>query len=89
MSSADDGRVPEAPPAAARFRVTIYYREPTYARSRGIPDREYQGTFEVVAADTAEAVTLAIEEFRAAARRASVGWSREIVRVSIAPGAGS
>jgi hypothetical protein len=62
--------------------VTIYYREPSYARSRGIPVHEQRGTFEVTAHGEDEAKRLAVEEFKEAARRSSVNWVREITRVT-------
>ena len=66
-----------------RFSVTIHYREPDYARSRGIANNEYSGTFEVVADTEDEAVRLATAEFGEAARRSSVGWQRDISRVTV------
>lgn len=63
-----------------RFFVTIYYREPVYAQTRGIPVEEYRGTFEVAAESEDEAQHLAIEKFKQATARSSVSWSREITR---------
>ena len=64
-----------------RYRVTIYYCEPLYAQSRGIPLKEQRGTFEVDAHSEGQATSMAVEAFKEAARRSSVGWHREIVRV--------
>ena len=71
-------------PRSSRFRVTVYYCEPLYAESRGIPVQEQRGTFEVIAQDADEAIRLAVAEFKAAAQRSSVNWPREITRVTAA-----
>lgn len=73
---------PDGPGPATRYRVTIYYREPGYARSRGIDDREYRGTFTVSARDDAEAERLAIARFKEISAKATVSWERRITRVS-------
>ena len=61
-----------------RYRVTITYSEPTYARTRGIDEVAYTGTFDVTAADPDGAIMLATELFHQAARSSSVGWERVI-----------
>jgi hypothetical protein len=76
----------ELDPGGPRFfSVTIFYREPNYARGRGIPDREYRGTFNVTATSEDEAVRLATTQFREAAQRSSVSWTREITRIVFNP----
>lgn len=70
------------PPATASYRVTIFYREPHYARMRGIPDNEYRGSFDVTAGNEDDAVSLALARFKDAAQRSGVSWAREPTRVS-------
>ena len=63
-----------------RFRVTVFYREPTYARYRGIETKTYRGSFTVRAHSETEAIEKARALFEDAARAATVSWPREIVR---------
>lgn len=69
------------PRKKSRFRVTVYYCEPLYARTRGIPVAEQSGTFTVDADDEEHAKQLAISAFKEAAARSSMTWPREITRV--------
>jgi len=64
------------------YRVVIEYREPTYAARAGPSAKTYRGTFRVEARSPASAEVLAREEFREMERLSSVGWAREIVRVT-------
>ncbi|MFA5762770.1 MAG: hypothetical protein WC931_04260 [Bacilli bacterium] len=62
------------------FQVRVFYVEPTYAKARNIPVKEYSGTFYVRAADESVAEDLAVDEFREKAAQSGVGWVRQIVR---------
>lgn len=64
-----------------RYRVTIYYREPTYAATRGVDARTHRGTFRVRAVSRDDAVAQARTLFEQRARDSGVGWVREVVRV--------
>jgi hypothetical protein len=68
--------------SSSRFRVTIYYTEPRYAASRGMPQREYSGSFEVDATNLRDAVSSAMAEFDRIAKLSSVGWTRRVTRVT-------
>jgi hypothetical protein len=68
-----------------RFRVTIHYREPGYASTRDIPERDYRGSFNVTAGNESEAERLAIERFKHIWSKSGVGWERRITRVSCEP----
>lgn len=61
-----------------RYKVTIKYREPTYAKARGIEEVTYRGAFEVQAAGPEVAVRIATGLFHDAQRSSSVSWAREI-----------
>ncbi len=61
-----------------RYKVTFTYAEPTYAQARGIAERAYRGTFEVLALDPAAAIARATALFEAAQRESGVSWAREI-----------
>lgn len=63
---------------SSRYKVTITYAEPTYARHRGIEQRSYRGVFEVTAHDPDAAIRLATELFHEAQRCSGVSWAREI-----------
>lgn len=63
------------------YRVTIAYEEPTY-RSDG---RVYEFSWRFAAASAAEARARALQEFDALWLLSSVGWVREIVRVTVEP----
>ncbi|HJK95191.1 MAG TPA: hypothetical protein RMG45_15850 [Polyangiaceae bacterium LLY-WYZ-15_(1-7)] len=63
------------------YRVTVFYTEPTYAAQRGIPLREYKGSFFLQMPDRGSAIARARHLFLDAERRSGVGWVREIVRV--------
>jgi Mg-chelatase subunit ChlD len=83
---------PSIPPPAAvpkidavlpEWRVRIVYVEPTYAKHHGQPEQEYSGSFTVRASNEGVAEALARDEFQRAAKSASVGWVRAIVRVEV------
>ncbi len=61
--------------------MTIYYREPTYAATRGVDARTHRGTFRVRAVSRDDAVAQARTLFQQRARDSGVGWVREVVRV--------
>ena len=56
-----------------RYRVTIYYCEPLYAQSRGIPLKEQRGTFEVDAHSEGQATSMAVEAFKEVIGRLAPG----------------
>ncbi len=68
-----------------QYEVTIFYREPTYAESRGIPPVDYRGVFVVRAADEQRAKAMAMACFEAAVATESVGWVREVRRIECRP----
>ena len=67
--------------AVRRYRVRIFYTEPTYAQQRELPPTEYTVSYIVGADDPATADALGRERFRAEVAREGVGWTREVVRV--------
>ena len=62
-----------------KYLVELLYREPLYAKTRGIPEIDYRATFEVLAGDPRLAELAARRRFRAAGKQATVSWAREIV----------
>lgn len=68
--------------AARTYVVRIGYREPEYARCRGIEAHTYSGEFRVVASSVAHAIDMAMDAFREAAAQSSVSWRREVCSVS-------
>jgi hypothetical protein len=62
------------------FEVRVFYEEPTYAQARGIPVKEYSGTFYVRALNETVALDQAIDEFTEIAAQSRVGWARQISR---------
>ena len=72
---------------ACAFRVTVYYREPSYELAAGYKSAPYAWTYEIDAADAAAAETEALRRFDEMARSSSVGWVRRIVRVDTRPSA--
>ena len=62
------------------FRVTVFYREPLYAKYAGVEERQYRGSFVVSASGEDEAVKRALAEFREVQAQSSVSWSRVIDR---------
>jgi hypothetical protein len=69
--------------AVGRYRVRIFYTEPTYAQQRGIEAAEYTVSYVVGADEAASAEATAREWFRADVEREGVGWVREVVRVEV------
>ena len=65
------------------YRIRILYREPTYARQAGRPERDYRWTYDVVANDVEQAKAMAEAEFRELARLSSVGWARDITEIIV------
>jgi hypothetical protein len=63
------------------YRITIYYREPTYELATGRPATSYSWTSEVSASDPAAARELALRQFEELARCSSVGWIRRVERI--------
>lgn len=61
------------------YLVMFLYREPTYAKARGIDELDYRASFEVSAADPATAERKARQRFAEATERATVSWARQIV----------
>ena len=70
---------------ASWFLVEIQYREPTYEARHGRRANPYRFRYRLEARSEAEARELAIIEFARVAAISSVGWTREIVGVAIAP----
>ncbi len=75
----------DCPSEGGSFRVTIYYREPTYELFNGRKADPYFWTFEVEASTTEHAELEARRQFEEMARTSSVGWVRRIVRVDTEP----
>jgi hypothetical protein len=71
----------QSPDSSDAYRVTIYYREPTYELFSGKKADPYSWTFEVEAASAQTAELEALRQFDEMARSSSVGWVRRIVRV--------
>ena len=67
------------PSSMRDYLVKFLYREPTYARVRGIAEVDYQASFEVSASDPTSAEQEARRRFVDAAAQATVSWAREIV----------
>ncbi|HEY3353861.1 MAG TPA: hypothetical protein VGQ83_11480 [Polyangia bacterium] len=67
-----------------RFRVRIFYREPTYETRFGPRPDPHRWTYEVEAAGEDEAERLARARFRGDAESSWVGWVRQIVDVEVA-----
>ncbi|MFH2005896.1 MAG: hypothetical protein ABI333_04825 [bacterium] len=64
-----------------QFSVTIFYREPSYARTTGSDEKLYRGSFEVQARDQEDAVGQALAQYKKIERLSGVGWVRRVVRV--------
>jgi hypothetical protein len=64
-----------------RYRVTVHYREPTYARRNGDPGGPYRFTVEVVAVDAESACAKGVDALDRQAALSSVSWVRSIERV--------
>jgi hypothetical protein len=71
--------------AAAGFRVTIHYREPSYEASVGRAPTTYRWTYLVQARGESEAERIAVERFRMTAEQSSVGWVRVVTGIVVAP----
>lgn len=61
------------------YLVMFLYREPTYAKARGIDELDYRASFEVSASDPVTAEQQARRRFADATARATVSWVRQIV----------
>ena len=70
---------PARPRDMASYVVKFLYREPTYAKSRGIAEVDYVASFEVSASSSREAEAEARRCFAEATAMASVSWARVIV----------
>ena len=81
MTDRDQRETPMPSARRCRWRVVISYREPTYAQARGLEARTHTWTFQVDADDGEQAAAEARRQFENAARDATIGWVREIVRV--------
>lgn len=66
-----------------RYLVTVVYQEPTRARWRGEPPRDYRASFSVDAISRAEAAAVARRRFDATLVESGVGWVREVVETSV------
>ncbi len=64
---------------SARYRVTILYVEPTFARHAGLPAVTRRWCADVEAPDPDSAVDHATADFRDLALQSGVGWIRQIV----------
>ena len=65
------------------YRIRILYREPTYERDAGPPERDYRWTYSILANDVAQAKAMAEAEFRKIEKLSSVGWAREITEIVV------
>ncbi len=63
------------------YRVTIFYREPTYELRAGTAGRVYKGSFIVSASSPDSAEAMALREFKDWQKRSSANWVREIVEI--------
>ena len=70
-----------------RYRVTIPYREPTFALHRGglSPEKVYLAVYNVTAENKKEASERALDLFKKDARNSSVSWLRvpQIKRIKV------
>ena len=68
---------------AARYLVTVLYREPLFERSIGRRGPPYRWTFELEATSRTVAIEEARRRFEACRLESSVGWEREIVAFEV------
>jgi hypothetical protein len=67
------------------YKVTVYYREPTYELATGPRAEPYSWTFEIEALSAEAARNEAMRQFDELARISSVGWVRRVERVVTDP----
>ena len=67
-----------------RYVVVIVFREPTYELHAELGALPRLALVETLASDAAEAIRLALDEFRRAEIASSVGWIREVVSTEVA-----
>ena len=65
------------------YLVKFLYREPIYAKVRGIAEIDYKASFEVSASSPISAEQEARRCFSEAAKQATVSWAREIVSTKV------
>lgn len=68
-----------------KYRVTIFYREPTYELHREKAPQVYKGCFEVYASDDGAALDKAMLLFEDKKRKSSVRWVRQVVGYECEP----
>lgn len=66
----------------ATYKVTVYYKEPTYELATGSVREPYIWICSVLAVDAEDAQRLALREFDETARLSGVGWARHVVQVA-------
>jgi len=71
------------PRRASWFIVEIQYREPSYEARHGRRATPYRFRYRIEATSSAEAREHAVIEFARVSAMSSVGWTREIVGMSI------
>ncbi len=67
---------------AREYKVVVEYSEPTYASRQDGEPRTYHWTYFYQAHSPREAEELARKEFRKVERESSVGWARDIVKIT-------
>jgi hypothetical protein len=72
-----------AEPDSFSYRVTVFYREPTYQQRTCRVREPYRYTFDVEAADPESAREHALAAFRDMAIQSGAGWIREIVDIVV------
>ena len=65
------------------FRVTIFYREPTFERRHGRRTEPFRGTVDVHAGSPEQAIERGRAWFREMEDQSWVGWLREIERIDV------
>ena len=68
-------------PHKQRYLVTIFYREPTYAKYAGDKTDPFRASYEVEALNIVTARMLALKAFRETEKSSSVGWIRTVERI--------
>lgn len=63
--------------------VEIWYREPSYELRNGEKAEPYRWRFRVHASSEADAIRIALAEFRQIEAISSVGWARDVVDVAV------
>jgi hypothetical protein len=76
-----EGSMAEHEGDAGTYRVTVYYREPTYELAHGKKEEPYSWTYLIAAASADLARAEAVRQFKEIARLSSVAWIRRVERI--------